>query len=633
MDVRPGYDFCGWVTKSNIRCSDNRIIDDDAFAHCDGMEVPLVWNHGHGDIHNVLGTVLLQSRNGSMYGYGYCNDSESGQAAREAVCHGDITSMSIFANQLREHGNPSHVIHGNIREVSLVLTGANPGAKIENVIMHDGEDPDTEAAIIYSGCTLQHSDEEIEEMSDEKTIGEVIESMTQEQKDAVMALLEFTASTDIDDESASDDDSDTAMEHSEKVDDSKLATKVENLTDEEIDKLIDSLTDEELLELLDDEQKAELLKSIDEGEKMAHNMFENNSGAEENVLMHAEGLEMIVKDAKNCGSMKESYLRHAADYGIENIEFLFPEDHNLDATPQFIKRPTGWVAKVMNGVHHTPFARIKSRFADITEDSARAKGYFKGNLKKDEVFGLLKRSTEPTTIYKKQKMDRDDVVDITDFDVISWLKSEMRLMLDEEIARAILIGDGRNSADDDKIPADHIRPIVSDSDLFVIRYGVATGATADATADNVITAAVKAKEDYQGSGNMIFFTSEGLKADMLLMKDTNKHRIYTSESELATALGVSEIVTVPALKNFEINNKKIYGIMINLDDYTVGADKGGAVNMFDDFDIDYNQQKYLIETRCSGALTKPFSAIVLREHTATAPIASGSARDVTTVTE
>lgn len=618
MDVN--YDFCGWVTKNNLRCSDNRIIDANAFAHCDGKEVPLVWNHNHNSIDNVLGLVLLENRDEGVYGYGSFNNSESGIAAKERVMHGDITSMSIFANQLREHGNPSHVVHGNIREVSLVLAGANPGAVIEDVILHD--DDDDYAAIIYTGLEgLKHADEgenmANENAATEETIGDVLDTLTDKQRSVVYALIEQALS----EGSAkhSDESDEDVLEHSDVYEEEDVLEHADD-SEETVGDVFDTLNDKQKQVVY------ALIGMIMEDNNMAHNMFENNYGAtgEDDVLVHSEFLNDVVSDAKRFGSMKDSFLAHAAEYGIDNLEFLFPEDHVLDPTPQFIKRETGWVSVVMNGVHHSPFSRIKSRFADITEDEARAKGYIKGNLKKEEVFSLLKRSTAPTTIYKKQKMDRDDVIDITDFDVITWIKAEMRGMLDEEIARAILIGDGRLSSDDDKIDENCIRPVLTDSDLFVIRWGVANGSSADEKAKNFIRACIKSRKNYKGSGNPILFTTEDMLTDMLLIEDTQGYRIYKTEAELATALRVSRIVTVPVMEGLEVSvsgsNKDVHGIILNLADYNVGADKGGAINMFDDFDIDYNQLKYLIETRCSGALTKPFSAIVLRENSTTASL-------------
>lgn len=573
------FDFSGWATKANLKCSDGRTIMKDAFKENDGKQVPLVWNHQHNDPENVLGHALLENRSEGVYAYCKFNDSESGKTAKLLVQHGDVNALSIYANQLKQ--NMSNVLHGNIREVSLVLAGANPGASIDSIMMH-GEDSDEEA-VIYTGenITLAHADEEKPEetkneeketkaMEDnEKTVGEVFDTLTEEQKTVVYAMI------------------------GQALEDAGVAG--------------DDETDE------NDETEGG-------NEDMKHNVFDNDTESQGEVLSHA-AMETIISDAKRYGSLKDSFLAHAAEYGIDQIDYLFPEAKSLNNQPEFIKRDTDWVAKVMGAVHHTPFSRIKSMFANITEDEARAKGYIKGNLKKEEVFGLLKRSTTPTTIYKKQKLDRDDVVDITDFDVVAWLKSEMRMMLDEEIARAILLGDGRPTSSDDKINEQNIRPIVSDADLYTIKkqVDVAKGATDDAKAKALIKAAVKARKEYKGSGNPTLFTTEDVLTDCLLLEDSMGHRLYKNESEVASAMRVSNIITVPVMEGVKgPKGGDLMGIIVNLTDYNVGADKGGAVNMFDDFDIDYNQQKYLIETRCSGALTKPYSAIALELNEAQA---------------
>ena len=567
------YDFSGWATRNNLKCSDGRTILKDAFKHNDGQTVPLVWNHQHNDPLNVLGHAYLKNCPDGVYAYGKFNDTEAGQNAKLLVQHGDVNQLSIYANQLKQQGGS--VLHGSIREVSLVLAGANPGAFIDSVIQHgDGSD---EEAVIYTGedISLYHSDDNKEEKEtidmaneQERTVADVFDEMTDEQKTVVYALIGQA----LEDAGVEDDD--------------------EDYEDYEDD---------------------------DEGDDdMKHNVFDTDEMQNENVLSHSD-MEMIIADGKRYGSLKESFLAHAGDdatvtYGIENIDYLFPEATNLNRTPEFIKRDTGWVSKVMSGVHHTPFSRIKSQFADITADAARAKGYIKGNLKKEEVFSLLKRITTPTTIYKKQKLDRDDVVDITDFDVIAWLKAEMRLMLDEEIARAILIGDGRLGSDEDKINESNIRPIVSDEELFTIQapVKVAAGATSADKAKTFINTVIKSRKDYKGSGSPTLFTTEDVITDILLLEDQIGHKLYKSVAEVATALRVKEIVTVEVMEGVKgKNGGDLMGIIVNLNDYNVGADKGGAVNMFDDFDIDYNAQKYLIETRCSGALVKPFSAIAL----------------------
>lgn len=571
------FDFSGWATKANLKCSDGRTIMKDAFKHNDGQTVPLVWNHQHNDPNEVLGHALLENRDEGVYAYCTFNDTESGKTAKLLVQHGDVNALSIYANQLKQ--KMSNVLHGNIREVSLVLAGANPGASIDSIIMH-GEESDEEA-IIYTGeeITLAHSSDakdsegttkednkmadDIKKTDGEETVADVFNTLSEKQKTVVYAMigqaLEDAGVTDDDDEDYEDE-----MGHSEGDD------------------------------------------------YMKRNVFDNDE-QQEDVLSHA-AMETIIGDAKRFGSLKESFLAHADEYGIEQIDYLFPEAKTLNNPPEFIKRDTGWVSTVMGAVHHTPFSRIKSVFANITEDEARAKGYIKGNLKKEEVFSLLKRTTTPTTIYKKQKLDRDDVIDITDFDVVAWLKSEMRIMLDEEIARAILIGDGRLSSSDDKINESNIRPVVSDAELYTIRQkvSVAANATDDDKAKAMIKSAVKARKNYKGSGNPTFFTTEDWLTNALLLEDAQGHRLYKNDSEVAAAMRVSKIVTVPVMEGVKgPEGGDLIGIIVNLADYNVGADKGGAVNMFDDFDIDYNQQKYLIETRCSGALIKPYSAIEL----------------------
>lgn len=586
-------DFSGWATRNDLKCSDGRVIRRDAFKHDDGIKVPLVWNHQHNDPRNVLGHAWLENRPEGVYTYGFFNDSESGEIGKILVKHGDICALSIYANQLQQRG--CDVLHGEIREVSLVHAGANPGAFIDSMLKH-GEDSDDEA-IIYTGMPLylSHSDADKQEdkadngekketsekkddpekktdSDEEKTVADVINSMTEEQKNVMYAMIGQA----MDDQGESDPESEDNND-----DDSKGGTNT-----------------------------------------MKHNVFDKDDRQKENVLIHSDGSEVsseeistIFGDIKRYGSLKDSVLAH----GIDNVDYLFPDAQTLANTPEFIQRDTGWVKKVMSGVHHTPFSRIKSIFADITEDDARAKGYFKGKLKKEEVFGLLKRTTTPTTVYKKQKMDRDDVVDITDFDVVAWLKSEMRMMLDEELARAYLIGDGRLASSDDKINEQNIRPILKDEELYTIQaiVSVQSSATEDDKAREFIRTAIKARKNYKGSGQPILYTTEDILTDCLLLTDTTGRDLYTDVAQLAKKLRVKEIVTVPVMEG--VNGKNggaLMGIIVNLADYNVGADRGGAVNMFDDFDIDYNQQKYLIETRCSGALIKPYSAIALELSTA-----------------
>lgn len=570
------YDFSGWATKNDLQCSDGRTIRRDAFKNNDGQTVPLVWNHQHNDSQNILGHALLENRPEGVYAYCKFNDTPAGKNAKMLVEHGDVSALSIYANRLKQ--NQGNVTHGVIREVSLVLAGANPGAFIDSIMRH-GECSDEEA-VIYTGedIVLEHADKE-DEMEDNKkemTVQDVVDSMTEEQRNVMYALIGQA----LEDVKHSDDADEDQNENNNEGDDNE----------------------------------------------MKHNVFDNqNENKANDTLTHAE-LATILADAKRYGSLKESVLQHAEQFGITNIDMLFPDYKNMNVPPEFIKRDTGWVAQVMNGVGHTPFSRIKSMFADITEDEARAKGYIKGNLKKEEVFSLLKRTTDPQTIYKKQKLHRDDVIDITSFDVVAWIKAEMRMMLDEEIARAILVGDGRLSSDDDKIQENHIRPIYKEESLFVVNAVMDKQADADKRAKAFIRMAIKARKDYKGSGQPTLFCSEDLLTDMLLLEDNNGRVIYDSEAKLATALRVKNIITVPVMEGLHrMNNAEgvaaecdLLGIIVNLKDYNVGADKGGAIAMFEDFDIDYNAQKYLIETRCSGALIKPFSAIVLEEKQAAA---------------
>ena len=563
------YDFSGWATKNDLKCSDGRIIRRDAFKDNDGQTVPLVWNHQHNDPLNVLGHALLENRAEGVYAYCTFNDTPAGNNAKMLVEHGDVSALSIYANRLKQ--DRGNVTHGVIREVSLVLAGANPGAFIDSIMRH-GESSDEEA-VIYTGenLSLEHGEKEDNmENGNEKTIKDVVDSMTEEQRNVMYALIGQA----LEDVKHSDD----AEEHEQK-----------NKNEEG-----------------------------DENE-MKHNVFDNqNKNNAKDTLTHAE-MTAILTDAKRYGSLKESVLQHKETFGIENINMLFPDYKNMNVPPEFIKRDTGWVAQVMNGVSHTPFSRIKSVFADITADDARARGYMKGNLKKEEVFTLLKRTTDPQTIYKKQKLHRDDVIDITSFDVVAWIKAEMRMMLDEEIARAILVGDGRLSSSDDKIKETNIRPIYKEEALYVVNKVLEKQPDVDTRAKAFIKAAVKARKDYQGSGEPTLFCSEDLLTDMLLLEDGHGRAIYESEAKLATALRVKNIVTVPVMEGVHRNNTTVtaecnlLGIIVNLRDYNVGADKGGAINMFEDFDIDYNAQKYLIETRCSGALVKPYSAIVIEE--------------------
>lgn len=553
------YDFAGWATKANMRCSDGLTIMDNAFADNDGETVPLVWNHEHSDANNVLGHAMLQNRNGGVYAYCTFNKTPNGQNAKEMVKNGDITQLSIYANKLKKRNNC--VMHGDIKEVSLVLAGANPGAHIEDVICHG--DIMEDQGVIFTGedfeeyegdVELQHADEN---QNEEETIAEVYNSLTPKQKKVVEFMIG------------------SALE------DNNMKGEGEN--------------------------------------NMKQNAFSNKNNQEEEVLSHSE-MTAILDDARRSGSLRESVLAH----GITNIDLLFPDYQNVDNKPTWITRDMGWVDRVMKSVHHTPFSRIKSMAADLTEDDARARGYIKGNLKKEQVFSLLKRTTDPQTIYKKQKIDRDDAVDITDFDVVAWIKEEMRFMLNEEIARAILIGDGRLASSDDKIKEDHIRPIVNDAALYTIQKSYDVKDLTDSTRiKEFMRSAVKARKDYKGSGSPTLYTTEDMLTDMLLLEDNQGRLLFDSVEKIKAYLRVSDIVTVPPMENFsyEVDRKKckLDGIIVNLNDYNVGADKGGAVSMFDDFDIDYNRQKYLIETRCSGALTKPYSAIAISHFNSSNP--------------
>ena len=563
------YDFAGWATKYGVGCSDGRTILKGAFAHCDEIVVPLVWNHTYDKPENVIGNAKLINSDEGVYTYCSFNDTSTAETAKSLVKHGDITSLSIYANHLKQAGNI--VMHGDIKEVSLVLAGANPGASIQEVLIH-GEISEGEATIYNEpeGLELWHEDadeepeveEEPEDIKHEddsnETIADIYNSMTEKQKKAVAAIIDQLAD---DDEPSSEDNN-------------------QNKGDSE----------------------------------MKHNVFDQN---EENKELRHFDFEATMKDAKRCGSLKEAFLAHAQDYGIKDIETLFPEAKNIYNEPEFIKRDTGWVAGFLNGTHKSPFSKIKAMYADITADEARAKGYIKGKLKKEEVFSLLKRTTEPTTIYKKQKLDRDDIIDITDFNVVAWIKKEMRIMLDEEIARAMLIGDGRSSVSEDKIKESCIRPIYNDADLYTIKF--AMNSLASNEAKEFIRSCIKSRDDYEGSGNPNLYTTEDIISDLLLIEDANGRFIYDSIATLARTLRVNQIIPVPVMKGLtrtdavESKTYDVKAIIVNPNDYWVGADKGGQISMFDDFDIDYNQYKYLMETRISGSLVKPYSAIVIEK--------------------
>ena len=581
-----GYDFAGYATRYGVPCADGRIIDKTAFLQNNGKKVPLVYNHQHNDISSVLGHAFLECRDDGVYAYGYFNDTDNGVEAKNQVIHGDLDSLSIWANRLQESGNPprKHVAHGDIKELSLVLAGANPGAFIEEIVAHSDEEG--YEAFIYSGDSIELNHSEGDSEKEDKTMEgtnngqepesksakEVFDEMTEEQKQVAIAIAG------------------QAVEEALK------------------ERGIDPENDD------DDEG----------GEEMGHSCFDN-TGEDTNVLSH-DDMVTIVKEAEKTGRMSDAFLAH----GIENIEYLFPDAQTINGAPDFIKRNDEWVNDVMNNVHHTPFSRIKSVFADITEDEARAKGYIKGKLKKEEVFSLLKRTTTPQTIYKKQKIDRDDYIDIVDLDVVAWIKTEMRMMLDEEIARAILVGDGRLASSDDKISEDHIRPIWTDADLYTIKAAV--NITKDSTSAEIakafIVEAIRSRVQYKGSGTPTLYAPDTIITECLLLEDKNGRMIYDTLDKLATVLRVSKIVTVPVMENLartkETFTYKLLGIIVNLKDYNVGADKGGAVNMFDDFDIDYNAMKYLIETRCSGAMIKPYGAIAIETKIATSELSKAS---------
>lgn len=589
-----GFDFSGWASKNDLKCGDGRVIRHGAFANQDGKKVPLFWNHEHDDVSSVLGHAILENRDEGVYAYGYLNNTPAGQHAKECLSHGDIISLSIWANNLNQEGRD--VLHGVIREVSLVPAGANPGAFVESVLAHGQpmEDFDEEG-IFYTGeeIELVHAAEppkkkkepekETETESEEKdddelTIQDVIDSMTETQRRVLYALLA----------------------------ENNAETKTE-------------------------------APSTEKGEsEMKHNLFsDGENNVDTSVLSHSD-MEKILADGKRLGSLRDAVqqniqdgvLVHAAiptdgmttsgktlPYGVGDPTFLYPEPHNLNRTPEWLSRDMSWVQKVMSSVHRIPFTRVKSQYANITEDDARARGYLKGKQKKEEVFTMLKRTTSPQTVYKLQRMDRDDIIDITDFDVVAWIKAEMRVMLDEELARAILIGDGRDTSSDDHISEEHIRPVVKDAPLFntTVKVSVPKDADEATIAKATINAIIRSRKQYKGTGNPTFWTTEDVLTEMLLLEDQIGHKLYKSEAEVATTLRVSNITTVEPMEGYkiEITAKKypLIGVMVNLADYDFGNDKGGDISLFDDFDIQYNQYRYLIETRRSGALVKPFSAI------------------------
>ena len=587
------YDFSGWATKNDLLCSDGRTIRRDAFKDNDGKVVPLVWNHDHTDPSNVLGHALLKNVADGVYAYGSFNSNPKAIEAATLLAHGDIKALSIWANKLQQRGGD--VLHGEIKEVSLVLAGANPAAIIDSVMVH-GEESDEEA-IIYTGERICHSSGELKDEAEETE--ETVEH------------------------------ADDKADEPEKSDDDETVADIFKTLSEKQKNVVYALIAKAISENKGEENE----DNKEEDSVMKHNVFEQQNGEQqENVLCHAD-VKAAFDDAKRYGSLKDSFVAHGlnevtymahadGDYGIKNIDYLFPEARNVNNTIDFIKREDSWVRDFMSRVHRSPFSRIKSVHANITEDEARAKGYIKGNMKKEEVFTLLKRSTTPTTVYKKQKLDRDDVLDITDLDTVALVKGEMRGMLDEEIARAALVGDGRSASDDDKINEVNIRPIWTDADLYSIKVPitVAAGDDDNKKATNFIRAAIKSRKNFRGSGTPVLYTTEDMLSDMLLLTDTTGRDIYDTVEKLCKKLRVSEIITVPVMEGLtrqvESKTRTLAGIIVNLQDYNIGADKGGSINMFEDFDIDYNQMKYLIETRCSGALTKPYSAMVLEFETA-----------------
>lgn len=634
------YDFGGYATKNDLRCADGRTIRRNAFKECDGTTVPLVWQHSHGKPGDVLGHAVLENRDDGVYAYGSFNNTDSGRNAKELVKHGDVRALSIYANQLIQKGGD--VLHGMIREVSLCLAGANPGARIEDLaVAHFDEDGAELEAQVYNGENIElfHSDDDYEEqeddtMDEEMGLQEVIDTMDEDQYNAMLYVV------------------DQALNHSDESgeelgEDASIQDIIDTMNDQQKDALVYVVSnalesaegsDDDYYD--DDDSDADNYDDYDDYEEDESDMMEHAyENYETDAAIAHDAMNAVIEDGKRFGSLRESFKFHAEEgaiahaidttgmdlptltnqeyntkfgYGVNSPEMLYPEAKSLNIPPEFIKRDTDWVSVVWNGVHRTPFSRIKSMFANITEDEARAKGYIKGKMKKEEFFSLMKRVTVPQTVYKKQKLDRDDIIDITDFDVVRWIRQEMRIMWDEETARAMLIGDGRPGTDSDKISEEHIRPIAKDVALFTIQKEVEEGATLEATAKNMMKAAVRARKDYKGSGDPIMFTTEDWLTSMLLIEDGIGHYIYKSVSELATALRVSRIVTVPVMEGFKLDNgNELMAIIVNLKDYNVGTDKGGEVNMFDDFDIDYNQYKYLIESRCSGALIKPYSAIVL----------------------
>lgn len=602
--MKNDYDFGGWATRNNIQCSDGRTIMKDAFKQNDGQKVPLVWNHQHNDPSEVLGHALLENREDGVYAYCKFNNTESGQTAKSLVMNGDVDKLSIYANKLKSQMN--NVIHGCIREVSLVLAGANPGAYIDSVIVHGEGAEAEEEVIIYNDGEISLSEDETDISEETPEDGEIEHS----------------------------DDANKEKEDSTKMGEDEKKEKT-------VQDIIDTMNDEQkeamyaiVGQALEDQANGEGEEANEEDggeEDMKHNVFDNDNNDE--VLQHSEIIAEAMADGKKYGSLRESFIQHAAINNIQNLDKLFPEATELYKEPYMIEKDNSWVAKVMNSVKHTPFSRVKTTFGRMNEETARAKGYIKGNKKANIALSVLNRVTTPTTVYIKNEIDRDDVIDITDFDVVAWQKREMRKQLDKELALAMLLGDGRDVSDQNKINEQNIRPVISDDAMYTIKYTVTKGkdytqegnsySDNDSRTKGIIRAAIRSRKDYKGSGTPTFFTTEDVLTDMLLIEDQNGRRIYNSINDLATALRCKEIVTIPEMEAEAY--KDIYGVIVNMADYTAGADKGGSVNMFDDFDIDYNQMKYLIETRMSGALTVPYSAIVLKkEASVSAPSGSES---------
>lgn len=611
-------DFSGYATKNGLKCSDGRTILAHAFKDQDGVTVPLVWQHQHDEPANILGHAVLENREDGVYAYGFFNDTPSGEQARELVKHGDVRALSIYANKLKQQG--MDVVHGVIREVSLVLAGANPGAFIDTVAIKHGDDGDEEEAEIYFDSAIVHKegddnvpkeDEDLQHEGDEdgESLADIIDSMTDKQKNAMAAVVTQALAGDDDSDDDDSEEGDDDVEHSDNSDSDDSEDDNDSDDDSEDD------SDEEL--------------EHQEGNNMTRNVFEGDATKNDGLpkLTHSQ-IGAVFADAAKLGSFKEAVLQHAGTWGINNIEALFPDHKNVDATPEWIKRNTEWVDGILNGASHQPFTRIRSRSADITHEEARAKGFIKGNLKKEQFFAISKRETNPFTVYKKQKLDRDDIIDITEFDVVAWIWAEMRMMLNEEIARAILLGDGRDIEDDDKIDETKIRPIANDDPFYTHEIIV----DPDTHGEELVEAVLRSRRHYKGTGPA-FYTTEDVLTDVILEKDKMGRRLYKTEQEAAQAMRVSRVVPVEVMEDYE----DILGVIVNISDYTIGTDKGGKITTFDNFDIDYNTYKYLIEGRLSGALTKHKRAIVIRRGTgikvtATEPTIEDNVITIPTVT-